>query len=248
MEGRRRSEKDKRYKEADKLWTIPRCLERYRAERDLPLFVELQHVGFWITDEEGQHISTLDPKCDRNSVMLDPKCLLYVYKLALRHLLITMQVVTIDEIDPANLVPHVMVRKSPTDAFSKHDYVQNRKFFIGEKDISCKKDFLLIELDEKKDLHMTMIYSKGVGERVDLLVAFRQVIKLLNGNPGLIEKYSNLPYFGMDAMQYWAETKDLYPNNVVPPEGWKPRKEEVIEYETTAAGSVVLFDGKFCQK
>jgi len=102
-----------------------------------------------------------------------------------------------------------------------------------------EKDFLLMELDEKKDLHMTMIYSKGIGKRVDLLEVFRQAIKLLNGDPKLIEEYSSLPYFGMEAMQYWAETRDEYPKNVVPREGWKPMKEEVVEYQTTIAGSVV---------
>src|SRR5437868_15386110 len=79
---------------------------------DLPILVEITHCGFWITDNSGTHITTTNQQCDRNSVMLSHNCLLYIYKIALRHLLLSTKIITPQDIDPANLIPHVKVRNN----------------------------------------------------------------------------------------------------------------------------------------
>lgn len=93
----------------------------------LPVFFQFSHQGFWITDKNGQHVPTTDKKCNRNSVMLRNDCLLYVYKLALRHFLLSIKAVQPNQIDPANLVPHTVVRKNSNDPFSKYDSISKLK-------------------------------------------------------------------------------------------------------------------------
>ncbi len=73
------------------------------SELDLPVCLQVEYDGFWTTN------------CNRNSVILKPNSLLYVYKLAFRHLLLSMNVITPHDIDSQNLVPHIVVRKSNTD-------------------------------------------------------------------------------------------------------------------------------------
>ena len=177
----------------------------------LPLYVQLHHKGFWTTDNNGIHVSSLDENCNRNSVMLSPDCLLSVYKIALRHLLLSMGVIQPMNIDSANLVPHVVVRKNKDDPFSKYKSIQDEHFLISEVDLSSKSDFIMIELDKKRDLHMTLIYAKGIGKRIDLIDTFNSVIKLLNYRPDLIELYASIEYFGQKELEYWHETSQLYP-------------------------------------
>lgn len=66
------------------------------AGRDFPVVVEVKHSGFWMTSLSGVHMSTNEVNCKNNSVMLTPDCLLYVYKLALRHLLLSTKVIATD--------------------------------------------------------------------------------------------------------------------------------------------------------
>jgi hypothetical protein len=207
----------------------------------MPIYSELTHNGFWITTSEGIHVPTLNEKCDRNSVMLKPTCLFYVYKIAFRHLLLSMDIIQPTDIDPANLVPHIMVRKNPLDPFSKYASIQNEKFLINESDLSSKSDFLMIELDKKKDLHMTIIFSKGISKRINLVSAFHNLLKLLNYRTDLIELYSSLEYFGSKEIEYWYETKHLYPDNIcIPVDYVKPTREIQMVYTTTEAGSVIM--------
>ena len=207
--------------------------------KSLPLYIQLKHKGFWITSNTGHHISTLDENCNRNSVMLADDCLLYIYKLALRHLLLSMKIITPDEIDPANLIPHVVVRKSKDDPFSKYKSVQNESFLINNIDLSVKSDFILIELDKKRDLHMTLIFSKGISKRINLIEAFINVVKLLNYCPELIQLYASLEYFGMKEIGYWYETGALYPDNIVISRNYMPIVKDVVEMKIASAASVL---------
>ena len=127
---------------------------------DLPVCVRVDHDGFWITNNNGIHISSLDYNCDRNSVMLTPNSLLYIYKLAFRHLLLSMKVITSYDIDAQNLVPHIVVRKNKADTNSNYNKIQGETFIITDESLSDKTDFLIIELDRERDLHMTVCYSK----------------------------------------------------------------------------------------
>lgn len=208
------------------------------------MLVEVKHMGYWITDEKGVHRATTDESCNRNSIMLTSDCLLYVYKLALRHLLLSRGVITEEDIDPANAIPHIKVRSDAKDPFSKYKKIQGKKFLVEESMLSVKSDFLTIELDEKLDLHCTMIYSKGLKKRVDSLEAFKEMLTLLNKNPDMIQEYAALPYFGQDAIAYWVETKDAYPKNITPPKDWKPAQkitdeEKFSKFKVSPAGSVI---------
>ena len=208
----------------------------------LPVVVTVKHRGFWVTNKEGKHEPSLDVTCDRNSVMLTPTCLLYVYKLALRHFLLSKDVIGPHEIDPANLVPHIVVRKNKNDPFSKYTQIENETFVIEESQLSAKSDFLIVELDAKRDLHCTLIFSRKISRRINLIDAFKAVIQILNKYPDMIDAYSNLPMFGQEAIAYWVDTKSEYPRNVVPPPDYKPpapKPPAKIDWKLSAAGSVL---------
>ena len=217
----------------------PNIFNQVSTCKSLPLYVQLNHRGFWTTNSNGDHLPSLDETCNRNSVMLSSDCLLYVYKLALRHLLLSMQIVQPSEIDPANLVPHVVVRKSKDDPFSKYKSIQDEHFFISTEDLSTKSDFIMIELDKKRDLHMTLIYSKGIGKKINLLEAFTNIIKLLNYRPELIASYSSLEYFGFKEMEYWYESGSSYPNNILIPNDYVKIVNDTPKMNITSAGSVI---------
>lgn len=210
-----------------------------------PLVVKIKHNGFWITNDKGKHATTLDESCSRNSIMLDPSCNLYVWKLALRHALLTKGILKISQIDAANLVPHIKVRNDPKDGFSKYSRMADKMFMIQAGDISVRNDFVTIELDIDLDLHFTLVYSKGIKKRTpDLLQEFVNVVALLNQHPELIGLYSSLPYFGEDAMAYWVETSNKYPFNICPPIGWKPApvvtdQEKFGHFVLSPAGTIV---------
>ena len=209
---------------------------------DFPLCVEIKHQGFWITNYEGIHIATDVETCDKNSVMLKNECLLYTYKLAMRHLLLSMNVISPTDIDAANLVPHMVVRKNKADPFSKYKVIQNNKFIITEKMISIKNNFALIEIDEQRDLHFTLIYSKNIRKKVDLMKAIKTIITILNEFPNLIAEYGSLPYFGQNLVSYWYENPDSFPFQMNPPIGYVSKSTcdtTTFNVNTTAAGSII---------
>jgi hypothetical protein len=220
------------------------------AARDLPVCVQLDHVGFWITDADGRHVATSDETCARNSVMPTRESLLYVYKLAYRHLMLARAVLRPSDVDAANLVPHVRVRKDPRDAFSHYRSAQGARFVVDRAQLSAKSDFLIIELDAARDLHFTVLYAKGLKKRaasagLDLVDAFCHVLQMLNAHPHLIREYAALPYFGQAAIAYWAAKPGGYPHNVTPPADWRPAPAAptaataAAAFELTAAGSIV---------
>ena len=221
--------------------SYPRIFNEIINYKSLPICAALTHSGFWTTDREGNHIASSDKNCNRNSVMLSPGCLFYVYKIAFRHLLLSMKIIEPSDIDPANLVPHIVIRKNKDDPFGnmKYDQIQNEKFLISETDLSVKSDFIIMELDKKRDLHMTLIYSKGIKRKIDLVEAFGNVIKLLNRNHNLIYLYSGLNNFGAAEIDYWYETGNLYPNNVIIPDDYVKVVKETPVITVTAAGSVI---------
>ncbi len=153
-----------------------------------------KHNGFWITDKEGNHKGIRDENVDKNSVMLDNECLLYVYKIALRHLLLSLKIITPQIIDNQNLVPHIVVRTGKDDPKSNYNTIENEQFIITQESISVKKKFMIIEIDKLRDLHMTMIFDKTeeMSSKINIFAAFEFVIKLLNTYPELIKKYSTL--------------------------------------------------------
>jgi len=209
---------------------------------ELKLEVKVMHDGFWITPEMDKHVGTQDQNCDRNSVLLNPKCLLYIYKLALRHYLFTYGVISEDDMDAPNLVPHVKVRKDKRDSFSRYTSIQGRVFHLDEQSLSAKRDFLTIELDTRQDLHCTMIYAKQIGKRNDTIASFKQVVSLLHQKPNLIEQYASLPNFGQGAISYWIETVAKYPNNVVPPKDYKPQKVQIQKTATKVSLAGVILE------
>jgi hypothetical protein len=139
---------------------------------------------------------------------------------------------------------NVVIRKSKTDAFSKYKKIQGERFLIDEKKLSAKADFLIIELDEGRDLHFTMIYSKKIKSRVDLVEVFKEMLKTLNKYPELIQEYSDLSYFGQGAIDYWADatTTVKYPFNITPPRDYirKVQEDLIPVYKLSAAGSIIL--------
>jgi len=206
----------------------------------LPIFFEFKHDGFWVTSQKGVHETTDDENCDRNSVMISKECLLYVYKLALRHYLLSQKVISPSEIDAANLVTHVVIRKNKNDPFSKYKKIDGEKFLVTKEMLSSKTDFLMIELDTQRDLHMTLIYSKKIGRKINLIEAFEKVLKTLNQKPELVDDYKNLRYFGQDEAEWWYETGHLWPNNVKMPQYYTPTQKLQQNYTTTKAGSVIF--------
>ena len=212
----------------------------YRNIMHFPICIETKHRGFWITNSNGIHVSTTDIKCDRNSVMFTNDCLLYIYKLALRHFLLSMKIINPSDIDAANLVPHMVIRKNNLDPFSKYDEIQNKKYVITDSMISVRNDFMLIEIDEQKDLHFTLIYKKKIKEKINLLKALKTVIAVLNEYPNLINEYGQLSYFGQDAINYWYDVPESYPFNIIPPANYERKvTSETIYPETTSAGSII---------
>lgn len=210
---------------------------------DLPICVTVVHNGFWITTSDGIHTSTTDKTCDRNIVILNPTSMLYVYKLALRHLLLSKQIIPPAKIDNQNLVPHIVVRKDKNSQ-NQYDAVQSEKFIINEKSLSVKSDFLLIELDEDRDLHMTLIYCKKIREnkeKINLIDAFKTVIRVLNAYPELTDKYRKLPYFGQSCIQYWYDVPDSFPFNIEVPVDYKhvDNKIDTNNFAITSAGSIL---------
>lgn len=200
---------------------------------NFPIHIEIKHQGFWISDESGKHMSTTDQNCDRNSVMFTPDSLLYVYKLALRHMLLSMNVLAPRSIDPQNLVPHMVVRRNKSDPYSNYHNVQNKKYIITEDMITVKNDFMTVEIDSDEDLHCTLVYSKRIKEKIDLLKAFRTVVSILNEYPHLMEQYSSLPYFGQEAINYWYNTPSSFPFEIIPPEGYTATKVESVSLPVT---------------
>lgn len=205
-----------------------------------PLQVKVEHQGFWVT-VDNKHVATTDPLCSRNSVMLQPTCLLSLWKLAFRHSLISKGFLTVDDLDAANLVPHIRVRKDPSDGFSHYEDVK-RTYLLSREHFSSRKDFLTIELDIKKNLHFTLVYSKGIGGKMNLLSAFEETMRILNNDPNLVDQYTSLPYFGEQAASYWQLTKDKYPTNIVPPTDFKipPLEEPPVCSKVSPAGTVLL--------
>jgi hypothetical protein len=214
----------------------------------LPLYVKVTHKGFWVTDESTKlHVGTMNEKCERNSIMLTNDCILYKLKIAIRHRFICKGLIEPYEIDPQNLVPHIVVRKSPGDSSSQFKAIQGEYFKIDECDLSVKSQFLLIELDKTRGLHMTMIFSKGLKKECpDLIGEFKDMLAMLLDpkNQHLLQEYADLPYFAQDAVGYWKETADQYPLNVTPPADWKPSTKKVIDVSAlnlSPIGSVITF-------
>lgn len=222
----------------------PDLIKELNDTPDLPIGVTIKHQGFWITDKSGKHVGTMDEGCDRNSIMLTPECMLYVYKLVLRHLLLSMKVLTPHNVDNQNLVPHIMIRKDKSDPHSAFSTINGEDFFIAEADLSIKSDFLLVELDRDRDLHMTLCYKKKIKELVDMKSALSLVIKILNKHPELIARYQALPYFAEANTKYWYDTPNSFPFNLEVPENYKPIVKQVSlsSYSMTPAGSVVVKD------
>lgn len=210
---------------------------------DLPVCVELTYLGFWITRPDGRHDFTTDEQCDRNSVMVSTESLLYVYKLALRHYLLAKKIITPKEIDAANLVPHVVVRKSKTDPFSYYHKIQGETFIITEDKLSAKADFLIIELDERLgvNLHMTLIYSKKIKQRVDLIATFKLVLRTLNQHPEMIPEYRNLADFGLGEVNYWYENETSFPLAIRKPKDYVSTvvRVEPRNYQLSPAGTII---------
>ena len=211
---------------------------------NLPAVAKVAHLGWWVT-VEGKHLATRNEALARNSVVLAPTSLLYVWKLALRHLCLARGWVSPARIDAQNLVPHIRVREDKSSA-SSYDAIEGEEFCITPELLSAKSDFLTLELDAERGLHCTMIFAKGLKKRADMIAAFDQTLGLLNARPELIAAYASLPYFGQAAIHYWHDTPELYPDNIVPPAGYVPvvRPKLMPVGARSAAGTVLVPEGR----
>ncbi len=135
--------------------------------------------------------------------------MLYVYKLALRHLLLSQRIIEPRDIDSQNLVPHIAIRKNKNEPLDSYSQIQGREFVIESNDVSVKNDYILLEL--AKNLHTTLIYKKGINDKIDLTQCFKLIAYLLQLYPDLISEYSSLPYFGQSNTEYWYDTPNSFP-------------------------------------
>lgn len=188
-----------------------------------PRIIKIEHKGFWMSDANGKHYAETDKKCSRNSVMLSETCPLYILKLAMRHRAVCHKYLPLVKIDAQNSVPHIVVRKSPADSNNQFDNIQGEEFKIDESSLSLKKQFLIVELDRDRDLHMTMLYNSNLPNDINLKEEFAHVVRLLDQRPDFAKLYSELPYFGIDAAAYWLESADSYPENITQPIDWTPK-------------------------
>jgi hypothetical protein len=206
--------------------------------KNFPVLVQVLHDGYWIT-KDNIHTSTNDNNCDNNSIMLSPDSLLYVYKLALRHYLLSKQIISPKDIDPQNLVPHIVVRKNKKDPHNNFDSIQKEKFTINEDKISIKSNFMIIELDESRDLHMTLVFSKGINKKIDLKTALDTVVSYLNDYPEMIQTYKQLKYFGEDHTLYWYNTPDSFPFKINKPVDFQQERKIEPNYILSPAGTIL---------
>lgn len=192
-----------------------------------PMAVTIADLGFWTTDNNGIHKPNADVSVKSNSVMFSSDCELYVCKLALRHFLLSKKIIP-PFIDPGNLVSHMVVRSDRNRGFADYSAMKGKTVTVTTSMLTAKNDFLMVELNRNTtpDLHTTLIFSKGIGKKVDLIAAFETVVKILRAYPILIEQYKSLPYFGQSAIKYWHDTGDLYPFNVIQPESYQETNEE----------------------
>lgn len=172
------------------------------------LSVNIRHIGFWITDS-GSHVAVDDIARAKNSVILDPESMLYVYKLALRHLLLSQRIIDPQDIDSQNLVPHFAIGKNKNESLNQYSLIQGKQFILGSNDIVVKNDFILLEFDRTNNLHTTLIYKRGIKQKIDLMQCFKIIVCLLNLYPHLVYEYSNLDYFGKSNAQYWYDTPGI---------------------------------------
>ena len=183
-----------------------------------PFMLRFDHLGYWTTDDEEKHVPSQDHSCSRNSVMLRNTCLPWVLKVALRHQLASSGHFTVRNLDPQNLVPHLVVRSGPNDSASRFDSIRTDAFVVRRRDVSCKSKFLMLELGPRADdLHYTLVYYKtGVPKGLDLMAALETTIRHLTHER--IAEYQALPDFGggARAVAYWSERRS-YPNGITPP-------------------------------
>jgi hypothetical protein len=203
-------------------------------QKSLPLLVEFNHDGFWDVDEKGYRYNT-DVNCDRNSVIVSKDCLFSIYKIALRHLLLSMDVIQPDDVVLPNLIPYLNVRKNKYDPNSIYDSIKKRKFLITQKNILVEQNSLSLMLDQQTDLRILLICDKNITLSVDLAEVFIKVIQLLNAHPDFIKEYAKLEDFGKNEVAYWYSTKSLYPNNIV-----MPKKYTIVDdRKVSSAGSIL---------
>jgi hypothetical protein len=200
------------------------------SDREWPrIFIRITHQGWWIT-RGGRHVATDDHLCDRNSVILDRACLLYIYKLALRHLLLARGRLHPRDVDPQNLVPHILARdpKSTSRSHDLYDELQGATYLLTRDMVSDDGKMLILELDADADLHCTMVFkrppkakskSKTKAPAFDYTAALIQVILDLDAHPERIAEYAALEYFGQDEISYWAEPGS-YPLHITKPKDW----------------------------
>lgn len=205
-----------------------------KNQKSLPLLVTVTHDGFWDADEKGFKYNT-DINCDRNSVILAKDCLLTIYKIGLRHLLLSMDVIQPGDIVLPNLIPHIIVRKNKYDPNTIYDSIQKQKVLITQKNILINRDSISLLLDQKTNLTMLLLNDKNLKSSVDLFQALTRVVQLLNSRPELIEQYAKLENFGDNETEYWYQTKELYPNNIVMP------KDHVVsdDRKVSSAGTIL---------
>lgn len=207
-------EKSDNYEPFDRILSDNPQLSDYLTEF-YKIDVIVKHNGFWVT-KNGLHIASDDISCQKNSVILDPKTKLYVYKLAFRHLLLSLRIIEPCDIDSQNLVPHIAIRKNKYGSLDSYSQIQNKEFTIGSQDVCVRNDFILLELDRSRDLHTTLIYKKRIKDKIDLMKCFKLIIRILDLYPNMASEYSSLPYFGQEYTKYWYDTPESFPFIISP--------------------------------
>ena len=143
--------------------------------------------------------------------------------------------------NPQNYVPHIVVR-SNASGLGEYENIQEKLFKVTEQDSSVKSNFVILELDRERDLHMTLIFAKGLSRKCDDLVyEIKQVFKMFDENMGIAKEYAALPNFGIDTVPYWFATKSEYSNNITKPYGWletPAAKLDLSQYELGPSGVI----------
>jgi len=111
--------------------------------------------------------------------------------------------------------------------------------------VSNKKDFIVLELDKKRDLHMTLVYKKQIRNNIDLMACLKLVIHLLNTYPELVTMYANLSYFGNQQTKYWYDVPESFPFRIEIPASYTvtDEKPNYDALKVASGGSIINESG-----
>jgi len=189
------------------------------TQESFPCVVKVQDVGWWTTNETGDHVPSTDDFVKSNCRMLTGG--LRILKMEVQRLLVCAGLLH-PNVDAQNLISHMVVRSANNRGYKNYSELQNKDIEITHSMLSAKRDFLILEVNKQTDLHTTLVYSKGIGDKIDLIKVFEFVLKLQRAYPQLQKEIEALPLCNKNIPHYWYETRNQYPFNTTPPENYIP--------------------------